>query len=351
MTILPQLERDLFNAAEERLRANSTASRPRSTSVPSSVRARLREAGATFPLIVSVAVVIGIAIVALAVLHHGRPAPTSTTPSGQGGGSPRAELIRTFGVLRRAQTRADLDRELLVPYLPAIDLRSGTIPPGRFIPLSRPAAALKRWGYPALDRYLARTVKIPAWSAKVLIAPTTFQPSLSSPHRSEGVNLALWIGTQATIPPSSLSGTGPRPTSVGTVLAHGLALADVVQGTDTMDGVIAVPDGVASVKLGPFVSLPNAAPPGVSTKALNAALAAIQASATVHDNVGAFRLVIPVVTTSRSLARPPGAPRGFALFGMGTKAQDAWFNSNGQIIKRTTTEVDVIVRVEVKRTS
>ncbi|MGH2882253.1 MAG: hypothetical protein ACRDPA_06050, partial [Solirubrobacteraceae bacterium] len=295
-------------------------------------------------------VVIAIAMVALAVLHHGRPAPPSTTPSGPGGGSPRAELIRTFGVLRQTQTKADLDRELLGLYLPTVDRRNGTIPPGPFIPLSRPAAALPRWGYPALDRQLARTVKIPAWRAKVLIAPTTFQPAPSSPDRSEGVNLALWIGTQATIPPSSLSGTGPRPTSVGTVLAHGLALADVVHGTNTMDGVIAVPDGVASVKLGPFVSLPHETPPSVGTKALNAALAAIQTSATVHDNIGAFQLPMPVVTSRRRLPHPPGAPPGFALFGIGTKAQDAWLNSHGQVIKRTTTEVDLIVRVKLKRT-
>lgn len=347
MTILPQLERDLFNAAEERLRPNWTVSRAQSTAVPSSFWTRLRHAGAAFPLIVSVAAVLAIAIVAIAVLHHGRPAPPSTTPSGPGGGSPRAELIRAFGVLRRAQTEADLDRDLLGLYLPPIDRRSGTIPPGRFIPFSRPAQALKRWGYPALDRYLARTVKIPAWSAKVLIAPTTFQPSPSSPHRSEGVNLALWIGTQPTIPPSSLSGTGPRPTSVGTVLAHGLALADVERGTNRMDGVIAVPDGVASVKLGPFVGLPNDAPPGVSAKPLNAALAAIQASATVHDNVGAFQFAIPTLASRRRImATVPG----FALFGIGTRAVATWFDAGGHVIKRTTTQVDLIVRVPATRT-
>lgn len=41
-----------------------------------------------------------------------------------------------------------------------------------------------------------------------------------------------------------------------------------------------------------LTSKASVAPPGVSTKALNAVLAAIQANATVHDNIGAFQLAI-----------------------------------------------------------
>ncbi|MGH2883673.1 MAG: hypothetical protein ACRDPA_13410, partial [Solirubrobacteraceae bacterium] len=217
------------------------------------------------------------------------------------------------------------------------------IPPERYIPISGPPSELKRSGYPELDRQLVRTVRIPAWTAKVLIAPTTFQPSPSSPKRSEGLDLAMWIGTTPTIPPSSLIGTGPPPASLGTLLAHGLALADVAPGKRLLDAVYVVPDGITSVQLGPFVSTPHETPPGVSKTALNAALGAIHASTTVHDNIGPLQLAMPVVT-SRTATGP-----GPARDGIGTKAQAVWFNSQGHVIKRTTTEVDVIVRVEPKR--
>ena len=343
MTILPQLERDLFNAAEERLPSKAAPSPEQTTSLPPSSRAWLGRTAASVPVILSVAVAIAIAIVAIAVVGHGHQANPTTTPSRPASGSPRAGLIRTFGVLRRPQTNADLDRELLTLYLH--DRQTGFIPPERYIPLSGPPSELKPSGYPALDRQLARTVDIPGWTAKVLIAPTTFQPSPSSPKRSEGLDLALWIGSAPTIPPSSLIGTGPPPTSLGTLLAHGLALADVAPGKRALDAVYVVPDGVTSVKLGPFVIVPHQSPPGISTKALNAALGAIQASATVDENIGALRFPMPVVT-SRAATGP-----GPALDGIGTKAQATWINSHGQVIKQTTTKVDLIIRVEPKRTS
>lgn len=341
MTILPQLERDLFNAAEERLPPTATPSSGRTIPLPRSSRTRFRRTAASLPVILSAAVTIAIAILALLVLSHGHRASPTTSPNRPAAGSPRAALIRTFGILRRPQTKADLDRELLTLYLH--DLHTGSVPPERYVPISGPPSQLKRSGYPALDRQLVRTVDVPAWTAKVLIAPTTFQPSPSSRKRSEGLDLALWIGTASTIPPSSLIGTGPPPWRLGTLLAHGLALADAAPGKRVLDAVYVVPDGVTSVQLGPFVSVPRETPPGVSTKALKAALGAIQASATVHDNIAAFQLAMPVVT-SRAATGP-----GPAMDGIGTKAHAVWFNSHGQVIKRTTAEVDLIVRVEPKR--
>lgn len=338
MTILPQLERDLFNAAQERLLPKPAPSPEEPTSLPP--RAGLRRTAASVPVILSIAVTTVIAIAAIVVLSHGHQASPTTSPSRPAGGSPRAALIRTFGVLRRSQTKADLDRELLMLWLSNVGPRGGPIPPERYIPLSNPPFELKPEGYPALDRQLVRTVDIPAWTAKVLIAPTTFRPSPSSPERSEGLDLALWIGSAPTIPPSSLTGIGPPPARLSTLLAHGLALADAAPGNHALDAVYVVPDGIGSVKLGPFVSS-HKTPPGVSTKALNAALGAIQATATVHDNIGAFQLAMPVVT-SRAAAGP-----GPALDSIGAKAQAAWFNSQGHVIKQTTTEVDLIVRVQL----
>ena len=337
MTILPQLEQDLFNAAEERLPPKAAPSPEQTTSHPP--RAGLRRTAASIPVILSVTVTIAIAITAIVVLSHGHQASPTTSPSRPVGGSPRAALIRTFGVLRRPQTKADLDRELLTLWLQ--DFQTGSIPPERYIPLPGPPSQLKPWGYPALDRQLVRTVDIPGWTAKAMIAPTTFEPSPPSPKRSEGLDLALRIGSASTIPPSSLSGIGPPPARLGTLLAHGLALADVAPGKRLLDTVYLVPDGVASVQLGSFVSVPHERPPGVSTKALNAALGAIQATATVHHNIGALQLAIPVLTSR--VATGPGP----AMDGIGTKAQAAWFNSHGHLIKRTTTEVDLIVRVQL----
>jgi DNA-directed RNA polymerase specialized sigma24 family protein len=175
MTILPQLERDLFNAAEERLRPDARAPDRRSGSPPSSFRAQLGQAAASLSLLVSVAVAIAIAVVAVALLGHGHHASQSTSASGPSRGSTRAELIRTLGVLRRPQTKADLDG------IGRIDRELKARP-------KQMGSILEQWGYPNLDRRLARVVNIPAWRAKVLIAPTRFRPSPTSGQRDPNVS-------------------------------------------------------------------------------------------------------------------------------------------------------------------
>lgn len=65
----------------------------------------------------------------------------------------------------------------------------------------------------------------------------------------------------------------------GLNVAHG-----VVRGSDVEDGVVLVPDGVASVRRFTL----SAQVPGLSSKALNAALATIHGTAAVHDNIAAF---------------------------------------------------------------
>ena len=177
MTLLPQLEQDLFNAAEERLRRDATAPHRRSSSLLASLRARLGRAAASLALVLSVAVAVAVAVIAVAVLGHGRHAGPSATASGPSGGSPRAELVRSLGVLRRPQTKADLrgleqlDRDIRA--LP----KKGWVGP--------------RLKDSELDRPLARVVNVPVWRAKVLIAPTRSQPSPTSGQRAEGVHLAL----------------------------------------------------------------------------------------------------------------------------------------------------------------
>jgi hypothetical protein len=311
MTILPQLERDLFRAAKQRLPAADTPDEtrdhpgrpePRSSGRWGGFRRRLATTATTLPILLAVAVTVIVAAFALTLFHHGRQSPPATPASSTQ--ATRQQLIQMLGILRRPQTKADLNP--------------------KFNPFAGPLA---QQGYPKLDRALVRVVTIPAWHAKVGVEPATWQPSRSSPQRSEGVDLELWIGNKPTIPPSSHIGTGPRPTSVETVRAHGLALAGNVRGKDLMDGVLLVPDGVARITLRPIRVIK--APVRVDPSRFGTA------TATVHDNIAEFQLTIPTV-----------AGRNFVSSMLGTSAvvQATWFDAGGNVIKHTTTNLDVFIR-------
>lgn len=218
MSILPQLERDLGRAADERLRANAAGSRPHS-------RSRVRVAAAALPVVVSVLVAVVIAVIAIGSFRHRHG---SIQPAGPKT-SPRAELIRAVAVLRAPQIPADrdsrLEQQLFQMGPPAAYLR--THPQAR--------KRLAREGYPAPDRALLRVVTVPSLHAHVLIAPTIYQPSPASSRRTEGLNLLVQS-------PGNLgTGTGPRPITVGSFLAHGLNIF-FGMGTKTNPGVLLVPD-------------------------------------------------------------------------------------------------------------
>jgi len=152
----------------------------------------------------------------------------------------------------------------------------------------------------------------------------------ASPQRAEGLALEMWIGTKPTIPPSSDIGTGPRPTSVDTVRAHGLALADGVRGTNLMDGVLLVPDGVARITLRPIRIIQ--APVKIDPSRFGTA------TATVHDNLAAFQLSIPTAASRRTFL-------GTGMFGTSAVAQTTWFDASSNVIKHTTTNLDVLIKV------
>jgi hypothetical protein len=353
MTIIPQLEQDLFEAANKHLPA-ATDSRPElgqgEQSGPSSgtrrarLPRRLRTITTPMPLVLSVLLTLAVAAVALTALqrhHQSSPVPGATTVH-----SSRQQLIQSFAVLRRPQTKGDLDPRLVPGFFRIVSRPAQLAQQGKRPPTAL-EKALARWGYPELDRSLVRAVNIPAWDAKLGIEPATFRPSPSSRQRVEGLTLNLWIGKSPMIPPSDDIGTGPQPTSATTVLEHGLATADTPSGSDLNDAVIVVPDGVAAIKLGPFTPGPNASLPGVNAQTLQQATAAIHATGRVHDNVAALQIPVPVVTSRHF----PPALAGTAehLFGIGTEAQDTWFDASGHVIKRTTTQLDLIVRAQLKR--
>jgi hypothetical protein len=325
MSILPQLEHDLYKAAQERLRVQSaTSTQPPSRPRRSRFR-RLRAPVAHLPVLLSVAAAIAIAAIALTAFRHshGSVPPTSTGGSLPRASSPRAELIQTIELLRRPQVTADLNRSVEGLY-PA----SARAPRGSHAPLPRPRRALARWGYPELDVPLLRVVSIPAWGAKVLIAPTTYQPSRSR-HRSEGINLAIQI------PGSGLTGTGPKPATATSFVTHGLSVFTNAQ-NGTNRGALLVPDGIAKVTLDSFRLPPHSAPSGLNPNRLAAATAGLHATAAVHDNIAALQLAIPEITIPRGLS---------GLFGMPATAQAIWSDPNGRVIRRTTTGVDLLVRI------
>jgi hypothetical protein len=242
MTILPQLEQDLSNAANERLPA-SLAADAHQPAPSRSVRARCRVPAATVPIILSVVSAAAVAVIALVSLHH--PAKDDGSSTSSGHVPPRTELIATLGPLRRLQTPADLDPALLELYLPELGSSRSHVPAARYIPLAAPERELQRWGHPALDRSLLRVVNLPAWRAKILIAPMSFQASTTSKQRTEGLNLALKY------PGAGLTGTGPLPATTSTFVVHGLSVFIHAQ-NETNRGAVLVPDGIARVKLGPF---------------------------------------------------------------------------------------------------
>ena len=332
MTILPKLEDDLFRAAKERLPASDTrhtATTHRglaSESIGRSrrLRDRLAATATALPIALAIAITVIIAALALTLFHHRertRPAapPASTRTA-------RQELIQTLAVLRRPQTKADLDPKLAPGF---VGLEA--IPKRLVGHRKRPPADLERtlakWGYPKLDRSLVRVVRIPAWPAKVGIEPSTLRVSPSSRPRSEGVDLSLWVGSGPTIPPSTEDGTGPLPTSIETLKAHGLALTAKAPGREHMDGVILVPDGVASITL--HVLRVTKAPVRVPAGHF------ATVTGRVHDNLAMFQLPIPTVFSRDGVS---------SMFGTAAIAQTTWFDASGKVIKHTTTTVNVLVR-------
>jgi hypothetical protein len=283
-------------------------------------------------VLLGIAVAIGIVVIALAAFKHGHePAGPAAPGSIAAGTPPRQELIQTIGALRTPQRKADLNCELQIMYLNACGRHRR---PAELGPQQILAA---RWGYPALDRPLLRVVTIPAWRATVLIAPTTYRPSAASRRRTEGINLVIQSArTRGTTGTGTvgMTATGPRPTSVATFLGHGLTVFADGPG-DANRGALLVPDGVAKVTLGSFRLAPHSALRGVNPTSLAAATFALHATATVNDNIAAVQLSVPVLTS----------PKAFSgLAGMSATAQATWFNSSGQTVRRTTTEVDLLVR-------
>jgi hypothetical protein len=122
---------------------------------------------------------------------------------------------------------------------------------------------------------------------------------------------------------------------VSSFLAHGPSVFFGAH-DDGNPGVLLVPDGVARVTLGPAQPLPFETPHGVNPNELSNVIASVNATATVHDNIAAFDIRIPAISS-------PQASSG--LYGISSTAPTTWYAAGGAIIRRTTTEVDLLVRI------
>jgi hypothetical protein len=315
MNMLPTVRRQLVEAVERRAQPAWRATLARRLGP----RRRRRPTAAHIAIAALCAVPVVIAAGALVLLGAHRAAPTP--PAQARPETARQQLIDQFAVLRRPQTPADRDSRLLMAPFLAVPHRTS---PG-FTQL------LRQLGYPKLDQALMRVVRVPRFDAKVAFEPLTWQPYPSSPRRSEGLELVLWLGSASTIPPSSEDGTGP--TAVPSLLAHGLALADARRNNTVIEGVVVVPDRVAKVTVRPIRLLRT--PVQVDASTFGAATAA------VRDNVAAFELRLPTVHSPRF--------RGSDLFGSGAQAEVTWFDASGKVIKRTTMDLDVFIRVVGRR--
>jgi hypothetical protein len=211
-----------------------------------------------WPVAVSTLLVIGVVVAAVAGLSHRHP---TTPPAHSKPASPERQLVDLLGVLRRPQTKADLNG-----FLPAA-LRVSASPACR----ARFVCTLR------VDRQLIRTVAVPGSPYSVGIFPVTTRPSARGP-RTAGVALTL---SGPGVAESGGPWQGSAQWGVSALRSRGLLLSAYV--SDGVDrGVVVVPDGVARVVLGPVHLL---------DETITSRLAPTPgASAAVHDNVAPFRL-------------------------------------------------------------
>ncbi len=300
--------------------------------------------------LVSILVTAGIVTIALITLGHGRT--TSRTAAGVGVAATRKELIQTLGVLRTRQTNAALDTRLYPPYFHISErlVRGHSAEPARLrrMVMRERSALLKPAGYPEVDRRLVRVVAIPD-HGEVALVPTTWQPSLKSHRRAEGLIITIKQ------PNAGLTGSGTPPTSVASLRQTGLSLfvsaapvknfVHAAHGPNL--GAVVVPDGVAKVALGRFrlSPIPNtgrgsgaldAITARAVTSMLRGKVAAFAASSTVHDNVAAFELP-GLVVKSRRLES--------AIYELDGKADMTWYAAGGQVIHRATINLNLAVDV------
>jgi hypothetical protein len=312
MTILPQLEHDLFLAASGRLPTIDPTAALNSPDGPHPARShdpqhRARRVTSGIALLVSVLVVAVIAGTALVALHH-RAQPT-TRDGAQKETSGRQQLVNSLSVLGRPQT-ADERTKAADPGIANLPDRLTLLDQD---PLRRRTRA--QLGFPEADRPLVRIVGTRA-DGDVWIVPATHQIPPHAQHRAEVLFVSIRNGV-----------AGVGPIDVATLEAHGAGVfAYSPVGINT--GIFLVPDPVARVTLsrlhltGPFAAIT----PTIT----------INKTAVVHENVAPFQFRLPVEHSPHNTT---------GLYSVNAQAQLVWRDSAGKPMRHATTAVQLTIRV------
>lgn len=276
MTVLPQLERQLIRAAERATETHQQQAGGRS--------AHARTVADGFALVMAAAVTIVIGVGALILLGSHKP-----LTAGRAGTPGRQQLTAILGVLRRPQTKADLNQKVLS------QLPSGLAFQGKpDLPLVR-FATTTPWG--------ERLYFVP-------IKPLTAQQLASLQHRFPHLaarDLANLRTQGETLSVFSSQGGGGAST-VATIQA-GKAMAFEGAGRAFAGGatrtklILVVPDGVAKVQ---FV-LPRQPQPGVPGTHIYPS--SNNVTVRVHDNIAAAEVPrnLPGVAVPMIWYSPNGA--------------------------------------------
>ena len=185
---------------------------------------------------------------------------------------------------------------------------------------------LAQQGYPRAETSLIRVIAIPRFKASAALIPTSWQPSPHSRQRAEGLELVVAYAGGA-------AGTGPTPTSVAWVRAHGLAVSgsNATPQMRSVWGAAVVPDRVATVTLEPIRLISPPAPVDVHRFG--------SVTAIVHDNVAAFRFAVPTVIDRHAKS---------LVYAVTLLAHAIWSDQRGNVIARTTTRLPLWLRVQGK---
>ena len=281
-------------------------------------------------LIVAVGVLVpALVVVAAVALLSGSNRSVAPPPSSVGANAStgtRQLLLRTLGVLRRPPDAASRLAISCVKSPPEPGSAAFRACRTSAISLALPFPGAPRFGASSgvrLDTSLIRVVPVPRSGDSVALVPATAPASPGSPRRAGGLDIFIAFHDGAASP-------GATPTSVTELRIHGVAVSGT-NATPTMRsvvGAVVVPDGVATVTLQPvrLISPPAPVDPrrfGTSTTS-------------VHDNIAAYRFTVPYVHDPRQKS---------LVYAVPVVARATWRNQHGTVIARTTTQLQLWLKV------
>jgi len=295
MTLLPQVRSQLDDAAHRKANAGgrsvdrmpllrwSGRTRWRSRSAPSSPGSTGRRSGQLLrglALMLLVLCPLAIGFGAVALLHGAKKPPANAHPSAPDSspGAMAQPLLRTLGVLRRPQTKADLDPSLLR------------------ILTRRAQAGL---GTPVIS--LIRLATVTPWGTKVFLVPITAPGNSASPTHASPEPAGQ--GRADSLEEFDLHQGGAGGGGCCATAADIKQAGDGSWGGPPSHAILIVPDGVTKVTL----MLPQAVSKSTGYRNPSAV------TAVVHNNVAVFRL-------RGGLADP--------------FKQMIWYGPTGQVIKQ-----------------